>query len=210
MNASLGAAAYAALKQAVLDASLAPGSTASEPEIAARLGMSRTPVHEAVLRLQAEGFLRVIPKRGVLVVPVARGDVADVYEVLIALEGAAAARLACIEARAALAELRALTAEMEQALSEGRRRAWAEADDAFHRLLLSACGNARLEAGAANALDLAGRARLLTLGGRPLAASAAEHWALIEALDAGDANTARMIIAEHRGRAAREMLALLP
>ena len=210
MNASLGAAAYAALKQAVLDASLAPGSTASEPEIAARLGMSRTPVHEAVLRLQAEGFLRVIPKRGVLVVPVARGDVADVYEVLIALEGAAAARLACIEARAALAELRALTAEMEQALSEGRRRAWAEADDAFHRLLLSACGTARLEAGAANALDLAGRARLLTLGGRPLAASAAEHWALIEALDAGDAHTARMTIAEHRGRAAREMLALLP
>ena len=55
MNASLGAAAYAALKQAVLDASLAPGSTASEPEIAARLGMSRTPVHEAVLRLQADG-----------------------------------------------------------------------------------------------------------------------------------------------------------
>ena len=159
MNASLGAAAYAALKQAVLDASLAPGSTASEPEIAARLGMSRTPVHEAVLRLQAEGFLRVIPKRGVLVVPVARGDVADVYEVLIALEGAAAARLARAPARAALAELRALTAEMEQALSEGRRRAWAEADDAFHRLLLSACGNARLEAGAANALDLAGGER---------------------------------------------------
>jgi DNA-binding GntR family transcriptional regulator len=207
MNASLGAAAYAALKQAVLDASLAPGSTASEPEIAARLGMSRTPVHEAVLRLQSEGFLRVIPKRGVLVVPVARADVADVYEVLIALEGAAAARLA--RAPAALHELRALTAEMEQALHENRRRAWAEADDAFHRLLLRACGNTRLEAGAANALDLAGRARLVTLAARPLAASAAEHWALIEALDSGDAAGAQSILAEHRSRAAREMLALL-
>ena len=210
MNASLGAAAYAALKRAVLDASLAPGSTASEPEIATRLGMSRTPVHEAVLRLQSEGFLRVIPKRGVLVVPVSRADVAEVYEVLIALEGAAAARLARGRAGAALAELRALTAEMEQALAEDRRTAWAEADDAFHRLLLRACGNSRLEAGAANALDLAGRARLLTLRARPLSRSAAEHWALIEALDAGDAETARKTLAEHRARAAREMQALLP
>ena len=210
MNASLGAAAYATLKRAVLDATLAPGSTASEPELAARLGMSRTPVHEAVLRLQAEGFLRVLPKRGVLVVPVTRGDIEDVYEVLIALEGAAAARLALHRPPQGLGEWRALTAEMEQAQAEGRRGAWAEADDAFHRRLLEACGNPRLAAGAANALDLAGRARVLTMGGRALARSAADHWAIIAALDAGDGEAARHALAEHRGRAAREMLALLP
>lgn len=210
MNASLGAAAYAALRKAVLDASLAPGSTASEPELAARLGMSRTPVHEAVLRLQAEGFLRVLPRRGVLVLPLTRGDIEDVYEVLIALEGAAAARLAGRRPAGGFGELRALTAEMEQAQAEGRRAAWAEADDAFHRRLLEASGNPRLAAGAAHALDLAGRARWLTLGGRALERSAAEHWAIIAALDQGDGAAAGALVAAHRGRAAREMLALLP
>ncbi len=209
MNASLGAAAYATLKRAVLDATLAPGSTASEPELAARLGMSRTPVHEAVVRLQAEGFLRVLPKRGVLVLPLTPRDVEDVYEVLIALEGAAAARLARHHA-AGLGELRALTAEMEQAQAEGRRADWAQADDAFHRRLLEGCGNPRLAAGAAQALDLAGRARWLTMAGRSLEKSAAEHWQIIAALDEGDAEAARALLAAHRGRAAREMLALLP
>lgn len=208
---SLGAAAYAALKREILDGSLPPGTTLSEPELATRLAMSRTPVHEAVLRLQAEGLLRVLSKRGVLVVPLSRADVSDVYEVLVALEAAAAARLSRRRAEGVLAELRALTAEMEQAIADGRRQDWAVADDAFHRLLLEACGNARLAASAANALDHASRARMLTIGARGnLAASTAEHWAIIGALEAADAEAARAAVSAHRARAMREMLPLLP
>src|SRR6478609_690754 len=67
---SLAQAAYAALKASILEGLLPPGHEAVEQAIADQLGMSRTPVHEAVLRLQHEGFLRVLSRRGVRVLPI--------------------------------------------------------------------------------------------------------------------------------------------
>ncbi|WP_338662120.1 GntR family transcriptional regulator [Pararoseomonas sp. SCSIO 73927] len=207
---SLAESAYRALRTRLLDMSLAPGDEATEGELATGLGMSRTPVHEAVLRLQSEGFLAVRPRRGLRVLPIDPAGMAETYEVLIALEGAAAARLAANPNRGASAAMAHATESMRAALSAGDRRAWAAADDAFHRALLQGCGNARLARLAQEAADLAQRARLATAALRPEpATSADEHARILAALKAADPEAARAAVSAHRQRASAEILRTL-
>src|ERR687894_830406 len=78
--------AYKALKDAIRNNLFPPGYQGSEQEIALRLGMSRTPVHEAIIRLQEDGLVRVLPKRGVVVCPIAPEDMREIYDVIIAVE----------------------------------------------------------------------------------------------------------------------------
>src|ERR671914_1352673 len=78
--------AYAYTKQRVLDATYAGGDLLTEGEVADALGMSRTPVREAFLRLQSEGLLRLYPKRGALVVPVSVQEVEAVMETRLMVE----------------------------------------------------------------------------------------------------------------------------
>src|SRR5271166_5244478 len=91
---SLVGGAYEALKEAILHNVFAPGYQGSEQEIASQLAMSRTPVHEAIIRLQEEGLVRVLPRRGVVVCAISPDDMREIYEVLIALETASAELLA--------------------------------------------------------------------------------------------------------------------
>src|SRR5215203_7023075 len=86
--------AYAALKEAIRENMFPPGYQGSEQEIATRLGMSRTPVHEAVIRLQEEGLVRVLSRRGVVICAISAADMREIYEVIIALESTAAELLA--------------------------------------------------------------------------------------------------------------------
>src|SRR4051794_4094051 len=76
--------AYQALKTAIRDNVFPPGHQAAEPEIARQLGMSRTPVHEAIIRLQEEGLVQVLPRRGILICPISGEDMREIYDVLIA------------------------------------------------------------------------------------------------------------------------------
>ena len=93
-DTSLVDEAYQALKTAIRDNVFPPGHQAAEPEIARQLGMSRTPVHEAIIRLQEEGLVQVLPRRGILICPISADDIREIYDVLIAVEGMAAALLA--------------------------------------------------------------------------------------------------------------------
>src|SRR5262249_10586933 len=85
--------AYRATKDLILSGEIPPGSLLSEGEIADRLAVSRTPVREAFLRLETEDLLRLVPKRGAVVVPVPLTEAADVLDVRYALETASARRL---------------------------------------------------------------------------------------------------------------------
>src|SRR3954452_20008676 len=110
--------AYAALKEAIRENMFPPGYQGSEQEIATRLGMSRTPVHEAVIRLQEEGLVRVLSRRGVVICAISAADMREIYEVIIALESTAAELLAEKpedERLAITTELECVNAEMEAA-----------------------------------------------------------------------------------------------
>lgn len=206
-------AAYRFLRNAILSNELPAGFQAAENEIAARLGMSRTPVHEAMARLQEEGFVKILPRKGILVKALSPADLLEIYDVLIALEGAAAERIAdgkVEDAEAILAELDRRTAEMETALEEGDLERWAQADEAFHDTLVARCGNGRIKRMAATVTGQSHRARRLTLHLRPLpAGSAAEHKAIIEAIRSADAVAAGDAARIHRRRARDQLVPIL-
>lgn len=203
--------AYGQLKADILSNALPPGFQAPEPEIAARLGMSRTPVREALLRLQSDGLVELIPRRGARILPIVADDMREIYEILTSLEPDAAAKLA--ERRLSEAELAPLeqtVRDMEAALEAHDLDAWAKADDAFHRRLLKLHGNARLEAVATVLFDQAHRARIVTLRLRELPKRSTEdHRDIITCLRNGDGRGARRVFREHRQRAAQELLNIL-
>jgi DNA-binding GntR family transcriptional regulator len=136
--------AYLATKDLILSGTIGPGSLLSEGDIANRLALSRTPVREAFLRLETEDLLRLIPKRGAIVVAISPTEAADVLDVRLALETAAVRRLA--EPGRDLTELiNDLSVCIdEQSVVAARRdvSVFAELDQQFHRRIVTAAGNA--------------------------------------------------------------------
>src|ERR1700742_4801099 len=89
--------AYAHTKERILDGEYAQGQLLGEGEVSEAVGVSRTPVREAFLRLEAEGILRLFPKRGALVVPISAADVEDVMETRLLIERFAVRRVIELE-----------------------------------------------------------------------------------------------------------------
>jgi DNA-binding GntR family transcriptional regulator len=212
-KSSLVEDAYRALKDAIRNNVFPPGYQGSEQEIALRLGMSRTPVHEAIIRLQEDGLVRVLSKRGVTVCPLAPEDIREIYEVIIAIEAMAAELLAALpdEERHLVAdELEEATSNMEQALREDDLLAWAAADDLFHRTLVERCRNSRIRRIAQTVTDQAHRARMLTLRlrSRPTGSIAA-HRDIIAAVRTGNAAAAHQHARQHRIGARDELVPLI-
>ena len=209
-SASLVDAAYQQIRQRILDNAWPPGHRALEQEVALALGMSRTPVREALMRLRNEGLVEVIPRHGVRVLPVSPTDMCEIYEILTALECMAAELLARRQPSAA--ELKPLvdaTKAMDKALKADDLDAWAAADESFHAQLLELAGNRQLQATVLNYWDRAHRARIFTLRLRPKPVSSTkEHMQMLERLRAGDADGAARVTRAHRERANRELLAI--
>jgi DNA-binding GntR family transcriptional regulator len=203
--------AYAALRVRILEGALPPGAMILEGELAAALGVSRTPVRQALIRLADEGLIELRPRHGMRVRPISADEMREIYDVLTALE-AAAARL-CAEQGVPPAGLDGLdqaVAAMDAALAAGDLRGWAEADAAFHRRLVAASGNRRLAATVSGFSDLAHRARMATLRLRPVpSASNQDHRAVVAAIRARDPGRAEAIHRAHRQQAGDLLARLL-
>ncbi len=191
--------AYREIKQRILSNLFPPNFQALEQELAETLGVSRTPVREALIRLEREGLVEVLPRRGMRVVPISPDDMREIYEVLICLEARAASLLA--ERKPGPAEIQFLESacdDMEAALERRDLDAWAEADHRFHGALLELSGNRRLANIGFTVADQVHRARLVTLRMRPLPLySNQEHRNLVEAIRSGDAAGACEIHSQH-------------
>lgn len=202
--------AYQSMRRKILDNVWAPGYQALEQEIALQLGMSRTPVREALIRLSNEGLVEVIPRRGMRVLPVSANDMKEIYEILSALESTAAEMLAARKpSDAELKPLVTATNAMAKALAKDDLDAWAAADESFHERLVNLAGNKMLADAVFSYWDRAHRARMFSLRLRPKPInSTQEHMALLERLRQGDAAGAAAVNREHRQRASRELLAI--
>jgi DNA-binding GntR family transcriptional regulator len=135
--------AYDLTKGRILAGDHRGGQLLSEVEIADEIGVSRTPVHEAFLRLAAEDLLELLPRRGAVVVPVSARDATDILEMRLALESAAVRRL-CRSTEASerlFADLNDLLDEQRRGAEADDRLQFAAADDAFHRRIVEAAGN---------------------------------------------------------------------
>lgn len=208
---SLVDSAYAEVKHRILDNRYQPGYQALEQEIAEDLGMSRTPVREALIRLQHDGLVELVPRRGVRIVPVVSSDMKEIYEVLTALESMAAELLARRQPDAkALAPMTSATDDMRAALERDDLEAWAEADERYHRALLDLCGNKRIASMANTVREQGHRARMVTLRLREKPVnSIRDHRALLDAIEEGDWQSAKRIHYEHRQRASEELTRIL-
>ncbi len=202
--------AYQAIRRRILDNVYPPGHQALESALADDLGISRTPVREALIRLANEGLVEVIPRHGMRVLPVSPLDMREIYEVLTALESAAAEILA--RRKPGDAELKPLvdaTRDMARALKANDLDGWAAADERFHQGLVELTGNRTLIDAVARLGDRVHRARMFTLRLRPKPVnSTQEHMAMLERVRGGDAAGAVEVNRAHRERASRELLAI--
>jgi DNA-binding GntR family transcriptional regulator len=199
------------LRTLIFEGALGPGTDHLETELATRLGMSRTPVREAALTLQAQGLVEMRPRKGMRVLALSAKDMGEIYDVLTELEGLSAQKAAGMGYRAKdLAALARAIDRMDKAVKAEDREAWALADDAFHAELVRLGGNARAIALVGMMVDQVRRAKALTLYMRPLPTkSNDDHRSVLEAIARGDADAARRIHHTHRAHAKDMLLDLL-
>ncbi len=199
------------IRQLIFSGELFADSNHLETELATRLNMSRTPVREATLMLQAQGLLEVQPRKGIKIKSISVQDMADIYELLTELECIAAKRAA--EAGFVNKELKSMRdtiKEMDSALAEQNRLAWATADEAFHSELLRLGGNKHVENMVKTVNDQIRRARLITLNLRPLPTkSNKDHRKLCQAILKGDPVMAVDVHRRHRQTACEMLIAVL-
>ena len=135
---------FQTLRQAILRGELKPGERLMEIHLAQKLGVSRTPVREAIHKLELEGLVLMIPRKGAVVAEITLRDLEEVLEVRMALEELAV-RSACRRInKEQLAELRELAESFKAALSGEDVSAYVEADVALHDAIYAATGNSRL------------------------------------------------------------------
>lgn len=204
--ASAADTVYRHVKDALLGGRHPGGSMLSEVDVAAELGVSRTPVREAFLRLAAEGWLRLFPKRGALVVPAAPGEAQDVLDARLLLEGHAVEQVLAGPPGAReelVVTLRGLVARQRDALDADTDDvdldAYADLDAAFHHAIVAAGGNAVLTQVAGTLRERQSRMVALSVG-RSSARAATfvdGHEALVTAIADGDAAGFRARLAAH-------------
>ncbi|MCI9336920.1 MAG: GntR family transcriptional regulator [Lachnospiraceae bacterium] len=132
------------LRQAILTGELKPGERLMELHLADRLGVSRTPVREAIRRLELEGLATMIPRRGAVVAEITEKSMSDVLEVRRTLD-ALCAELACDRiTEESLIRLQKACSHFEQCVAAGNAKKIAQADVALHDIIVQATGNQRL------------------------------------------------------------------
>jgi len=188
--------AYEHVKDRLLAGRYADGELLSEGAIAEELGISRTPVREALLQLQAERLLTLYPKRGALVTPMSPREVADLFEVRELVERHA---LRLADPEQVVAELERVIARQRALLAADDRAGFAAADRDFHRAWVAAAGNAVLLDLYDGLRDRQHRLVAATVAADPERAAAilAEHLRIVIALRAGDRAAAERALLDH-------------
>jgi DNA-binding GntR family transcriptional regulator len=137
--------ATAQLRESIVSGQLAPGQRVYEQDLATRMGISRTPVREALRHLHREGLVLLAPNRETVVASYTIQDVREIYQVRCALEGMAARLAAVNRAEAAMGRLFCLHDRMAAVVAAGgTREAYTDLDLEFHDVILGAAGNGRL------------------------------------------------------------------
>ena len=196
---SLAERAYARLKAEIQEFALVPGDRFTEVEVGRRLGVSRTPVREALLRLRSEGFLDVESKTGWFVRPIDFGRIDALYDLRVILELASVARLCAQDVRSHPG-IEALKAAWLVPAAErlDDARAVGALDEAFHTALVHATGNpevARVHADVTDRIRIVRRLDF-TRGDR-IEATYAEHAKILRAVMQRKPDQARLLLASH-------------
>lgn len=208
----------AQLQTRILDGDLLPGTRLRQEALAEEFGVSRTPIREALRKLQASGLVELRPNRGALVRGLTPREIRDAYAVRAELEGLAAEVAALRIQQAQIERLYRAQAQFRESLDRitngtrnGRRRlserdieGWGNANDEFHQVIQEAAGNEVLVATLQHLHRSfpRGLSRLVLRESTSLlAANVVEHEAILEAIERNDAAVARALMQQHVIRA---------
>ena len=203
---SAAARAYAHVKQRLLDGRFAGGALLSENELAQRLGLSRTPVRQAFVALEAEGLLELYPKRGALVVPISAAEIEDVFEARMLIEEHCARRAAAAAGAELARDLEQAIVEQQHAAARLDSAGFARGDREFHQAIVAAARNAIMLRWCDALRDRQQRIAAASLAGSPSFAERfiAEHRDIAAALQRGDGDAAATLTTAHL-HSAREL-----
>jgi DNA-binding GntR family transcriptional regulator len=200
----LGRRVYRVLKAMIIDGELPAGEKLAQQKLAARLGVSRTPLLAAFSRLEQESLVRTVPRRGAFVRSYRREELLHIYDIRCRLEPLGARGAALAASPSDLAALRGLLADFDTAAAAGDDHALKRADFAFHMELMRCSGNGFLYdmLSTFNIIIIANTTGLL----KPAAQSDREHHELLAALEARDPERAERIMFEHLSGARSNLL----
>lgn len=201
---SLGQRVYQCLRQAILSLAYGPGEILRKPEICEALGVSRSPVSDAVARLAAEGLVDVVPQAGTFVARFSMEEIREGVFLREAIELAAIERVAAIVTDEQLQLLRRNLTVQAALVRDGDIPGFYQSDAAMHELLLSFTGFRKLAQVSETAWLHVNRARqlILPVPGR-VEATLAEHREILAALEARDPVAARAAVKLHLGQLLR-------
>ena len=201
---------FEALREAIISGRLQPGERLMESQLAQDLGVSRTPVREAIRKLELEGFVVMIPRKGAYVADISLKDIADVFEIRSALEGLAAELAAERATDEEIEQLERQLVEYAECIERQDVARLVEIDTKFHETLYTASRNERLS----QMLSLLReqiqrfRTRTLALPDR-MRLALEEHRAVVEAVASRDPEAARRLAQEHIQSAENSLMALM-
>jgi DNA-binding GntR family transcriptional regulator len=189
--------AYKYTKERILAGEYQQGRLIGEGEVSRAVGVSRTPVREAFLRLEAEGTLELYPKRGALVVPISAADVEDVMEARLLIERFAIRRAIELDLELDDRLCAAITAQEQHLGSD--RVAFVDADREFHRVFVAATGNAIILRTHDSLRDQQNRMGLaaLSASSERMERILAQHRAIVAAVRRHDGVEAELLIDRH-------------
>ena len=206
----LHAEAVDRLRELITQGKLLPGARLNERVLCGRLGVSRTPLREAIKLLATEGLVDLLPNRGAVVSRIDPAALAETLEVMGALEGLAG-ELACRRATPArIAEIRALHEKMLARHARGDLATYFRYNQAIHLQIVAAAGNAKLAATYRQLNANVQRARYMAnLSSERWNQAVAEHGQILTALEARDAERLRRLLQDHLAHKLASVLAAL-
>ncbi|MEO3414436.1 GntR family transcriptional regulator [Roseovarius sp. CAU 1744] len=186
------------LEELIFDGTFSDGERLDEVRLAQQFGVSRTPLREAFQRLALSGLVELIPRRGAFVRQPGPVDLLEMFEVMAELE-AVCGRLAAMRiSESALQDLRGANDKCKKAVDAGNPDSYYAENERFHRIIYHQSGNSFLENEAVKLHKRLKpfRRQQLRFRGR-MAQSMAEHEAIVQALDSGDAESAANALRSH-------------
>lgn len=183
---------YEELKMQILTGAIVPGTRMMEVELAEQMGVSRTPIREAIRKLEKEGLVTIEPRRGAYASQISTEDMVEILEVRQNMEGLAAYFAASRMKPDQLAELKAVSQLYNEAVANGDMNSMIKHDTRFHRIIVESCNNKILVQMIEQLQELVLRFRYIYYDNfRRAENMPEEHRAILEAIEQGDEDAAR-------------------
>ena len=170
------------IRKAIIEGVLKPGERLMEIQLSEQLGVSRTPVREAIRMLELEGLVVMLPRKGAYVANISKKDLMDILEVRVGLEGLAAYCATDRMTKDHIKKLETISQELEEAVYKNDVGTMLAKDEEFHTLIFEATGNKRLISMMINIWETVYRFRLMYMSDYSSAVNIVdEHKKIIEA-----------------------------